>query len=37
MLIVYYNFIDQVCDLLNNVSIQGDESNFEGTALETET
>jgi len=28
---VYYNFIDQVHNLLNDVSIWGDESNFKGT------
>jgi len=29
--IVYYNFLDQVSNLLNNVSIWGDEFNFKGT------
>jgi len=28
---VYYNFLDQVHDLLNDISIWGVESNFEGT------
>jgi len=29
--IVYYNFLDQVHDLLNDISVWGDESNFKGT------
>jgi len=29
--VVYYNFLDQVNDLLNDISIWGDESDFEGT------
>jgi len=29
--VVYYNFLDQVNDLLNDISIWGDESNFKGT------
>jgi len=29
--VVYYDFLDQVNDLLNDISIWGDESNFEGT------
>jgi len=31
VLIVYYTFIDQFHDLLNDVSIWGDECNFKGT------
>ena len=31
VLIVYYNFLDQVHDLLNDVLIWGDVSNFQGT------
>ena len=30
MSVVYYNVLDQVHDLLNDISIWGDESNFEG-------
>jgi len=28
--VVYYDFLEQVNDLLNDISIWGDESNFEG-------
>jgi len=31
VLIVYYNFLDQVHDLLNDVLIWGDVSNFQGS------
>jgi len=31
VLIVYYNFFDQVHDLLNDILIWGDLSNFQGT------
>jgi len=29
--VVYYDFLDQVNDLLNDISSWGDKSNFEGT------
>jgi len=29
--VVYYNFLDQINDLLNDISIWGDVANFSGT------